>query len=116
LLLRGGRYYCFDRVSERTLFTGAVYDHGSTWRQQYRYFAAYTPRQVAAVIELVSYLVAHWKISQQTPRNHTRADLKGYLDYQGILAHCHLRPDKTDVHPGFPWLALATECKLRMTP
>jgi N-acetyl-anhydromuramyl-L-alanine amidase AmpD len=115
LLERGGRFYAFDRLTEKTAYAGEVYDHGSRWRKQYRYFAAYTARQIEAVCALVNHLCERFAIPQQTPRSHTAADAQRWRDFSGILSHSHLRADKTDVHPGFPWARLIEQCGLQRT-
>ena len=116
LLKRGRELYCFDRVSERTRYRGRVYDVGRTWRG-YRYFAVYPAAQLRAVIKLVDDLLLRFAIPPVVPRNArtgraARFDVKRRLR-QGIIAHAHVRADKTDVHPGFPWDLLVSELKLQ---
>ncbi|KKL79709.1 hypothetical protein LCGC14_2012140, partial [marine sediment metagenome] len=116
LLKRGRELYCFDRVSERTRYRGRVYDVGRTWRG-YRYFAVYPAAQLRAVIKLVDDLLLRFAIPPVVPRNArtgraARFDVKHRLR-QGIIAHAHVRADKTDVHPGFPWDLLVSELKLQ---
>ncbi len=115
LLCRGEKFFAFDRLTERTVFGGEVYDHGALWRKQYRYFAAYTVQQIEAVCALVNHLCEHFSVPRQTPRGHTTADRQRWRDYSGILSHSHLRADKTDVHPGFPWARLIERCGLKQT-
>lgn len=115
LLQVAGKFYCFGRVSERTEFTGKVFDFGREYRQQYRYFAAYTEGQIDATARLVKHLTEDFDVPAQTPRNHLSFNMEKFKDYQGILGHVHLRADKTDPHPGFPWEEIVSECGLRLT-
>ena len=94
-------------------FSGDIYDHGCDFRG-YQYFAAYTPAALSSVLALVEHLLSLYSIPRQTPADHLTADLAAYRDFQGVLSHSHLRPDKTDVHPGFPWDVLARRCQLKM--
>ena len=115
LLERGRELYCFDRVSERTRYRGQVYDLGRIWRG-YRYFAAYPAAQLRAVIELIGDLLLRFAIAPAVPRN-ARTGRAAHFDVkhrlrQGIIAHAHVRADKTDVHPGFPWDRLVRDLKL----
>ena len=109
---RGGKLYCFDKVSERTLFAGEYYDHGTPWRG-YRFFDAYSDAQILAVIKLISLLCEQFAIPRRTPANHFDAD-DSYRQFAGILGHHHLRPDKSDIHPGFPWQRVIDECGLEL--
>jgi N-acetyl-anhydromuramyl-L-alanine amidase AmpD len=96
----GGNFYCFDRVSERTRYEGKVYRHPEVWRDR-QCFAAYTPRQIESVVELVGALSATFSIPLIKPTIPDTSNLAS--DYIGIAGHADFRPDKTDVHPGFPW-------------
>ena len=112
LIQWGGKLYCYGIVSPKTLFTQAYYDHKAPWRE-YRFFDAYSEEQIAAVIALVGDLCGRFGIPRQIPATHYDADA-AYRDFKGVLGHHHLRPDKTDVHPGCPWARLAAECKLAL--
>ena len=116
LIHRGGKFYCFGHVSERTEYDGKVFDYKWEYRQQYRYFAAYTDKQIKATVRLVDHLIFRFHIPAVMPRNPFKANQAKYLNYKGILGHAHLRPDKTDPHPGFPWDELACRCGLKRTP
>jgi N-acetyl-anhydromuramyl-L-alanine amidase AmpD len=107
LVEHGGQLCCFGAQP----FTGEVFDCGADFRG-YKYFAAYTPAALSSVLALVDHLLSLYSIPRQTPVDHFGADLAGYRDFQGVLAHSHLRADKTDVHPGFPWEALVRRCRL----
>ncbi len=110
LTQRDGKLYCFGVVSERTLFKQEYYDNEMTWRE-YRFFDAYSAPQISAVSELIARLCEQFNIPRQTPANHFDAD-DSYRQFAGILGHHHLRPDKSDVHPGFRWQRVVDECKL----
>lgn len=112
LIQRDGKLYCFDRVSDRTLFTQEYYDHGTPWRG-YRFFDAYSDAQISAIIGLINQLCGQFKIPRLTPANHFDAD-DAYREFAGILGHHHLRQDKSDVHPGFPWQKVIEECELEL--
>lgn len=112
LTQRDGKLYCFDKISDRTIFTQEYYDHGMSWRG-YRFFDAYSDDQIAAVIELMNQLCEQFKIPRKSPANHFDAD-EGYESFTGILGHHHLRADKSDVHPGFPWQRVVEECGLEL--
>lgn len=112
LTQRDGKLYCFDRVSDRTLFTQDYYDHGMPWRG-YRFFDAYSDAQILSVIELINLLCEKFNIPRQTPANHYDAD-DSCREFAGILCHHHLRPDKSDVHPGFPWQRVIDGCGLAL--
>lgn len=110
LIQRDGKLYCFDKVTDRTLFTQDHYDYGMPWRG-YRFFDAYSDAQISAVVGLINFLCEKFEIPKQTSANHFDAD-DGYRQLSGILGHHHLRPDKSDVHPGFPWQRVVEECGL----
>lgn len=112
LIQREGKFYCFDKVSDRTLFTQEYYDHQMPWRG-YRFFDAYSDVQITSTIKLINILCQQFKIPKQTPANHFNAD-DVYREFTGILGHHHLRPDKSDVHPGFSWQRVIEECSLEL--
>lgn len=109
---RDGKLYCYDKVSDRTLFSQEYYDHGMPWRG-YRFFDAYSDAQFTAVIKLVNTLCIKFRIPRQTSANHFDQD-DIYRQFTGILGHHHLRTDKSDVHPGFPWQGIVEKCKLEL--
>ncbi len=112
LTLRDDKLYCFDRVSDRTLFTQEHYECGMPWRG-YRFFDAYSDAQITAVAALIDWLCGRLDIPRQTPANHLDAD-DAYREFEGILGHHHLRPDKSDVHPGFQWQRVINQCGLAL--
>jgi N-acetyl-anhydromuramyl-L-alanine amidase AmpD len=92
-------------------FTGPAFDAGSPWRD-HRWFAAYNEAQTEAAIELVDHLLATFGIPRRTPGDH--GGRIHDLDFRGVVSHHHLRADKTDVHPGFPWSRLVERCALEV--
>jgi N-acetyl-anhydromuramyl-L-alanine amidase AmpD len=130
LLERGGKFYAFGRLTECTQYTGPVYDvcaenstrgvtvvsdRANLWRD-YRYFAQYTPAALTSVFALVDELLKRFSIPRQTPSNHMDFNLPAYTNYQGVLTHCQMRSDKSDVHPGFAWEEMIAACRLQQTP
>lgn len=118
LLERGGELYCFDRVSERTryLLEGKSFDLGYAWRG-YQHFAVYPEAQLAATIELVGELRLRFNIPpavfQDVQTGVPSVFNVNHRLWNGILAHAHVRDDKTDVHPGFDWNRLVNELGLQ---
>jgi N-acetyl-anhydromuramyl-L-alanine amidase AmpD len=99
----GNSFTAFNRA-----YSGEVYDHGSTWRGQSQYWAAYPSSQLNAATELVDHLCSVFGVPRRSPRNHLDfdANLSGF---KGVLGHHHLRADKSDPHPGFDWEGLRTK-------
>lgn len=114
LLEKNGGYYAFGHCSTATRYTGPVYSRPEIWRGE-QCFAAYTPAALASVYWLVDRLLTLYSIPRQTPADHLSADPQAYREFRGVLGHHQLRPDKTDVHPGFPWPELVTSCRLELT-
>lgn len=112
LIEREEKLYCFGVVSERTLFKQEFYDHGMPWRG-FRFFDSYSKEQINSITELINDLCLRFKIPKQTPANHFDAN-DSYREFKGILGHHHLRPDKSDVHPGFEWQRVVEKCKLAL--
>ena len=109
---RGGKLYCFDIVSDRTLFNQEVYDHHQLWRG-YRFFDAYSASQLNAVCDLVDHLCEQLQVPRVTPANHFDFDER-YTKFIGVVGHHHLRSEKSDVHPGFAWQQLVDRCRLQL--
>ena len=98
LTRRNGKFYCYDRVSERTEFTGPVFDCGKVWRDRW-HFAAYPILQIDAVADLVKNLCLLFLIPREIRSPEWIEDVAGLT---GIVSHAQLRKDKSDVHLGFP--------------
>lgn len=101
LTKNNGELYSFGVISPRTKFTQPYVDLGYVWRG-FQYFDAYNDAQIEAVIELVDYLCKKFNIPKNLPDNPKDYDKK-YYTHKGICGHAHIRPDKSDVHPNFPW-------------
>lgn len=97
----GVHLHAFGVIAPRTEYQGEVYDHGTEWRG-FRWFAAYSPAAVDAAALLVRHLVERFGIESKTPSDHLsyREELRRF---RGVLGHHHVRPEKSDLHPGFPW-------------
>lgn len=104
------RAFVSDKKPKGSAFKGTLYDHGADWRS-YRYFAAYTAKQLAAVNALVDDLCTRFNIPRRTPKDGLNFD-KSLLSFTGIVGHNHMRGDKSDLHPGFDWTGLKTHCSL----
>ncbi|HYG70199.1 MAG TPA: N-acetylmuramoyl-L-alanine amidase [Anaeromyxobacteraceae bacterium] len=88
-------------------------DLGREWRG-YRYFDAYNPKQIETCIATVRELLDRFpSVPRRMPRDPWafNADLR---TFKGVLGHAHVRSDKSDVHPLFPWEELAEACDLEL--
>lgn len=88
-------------------------DLGRDWRG-YRYFDAYDEQQLETTIRTVRWLLDRFpSIPRRAPRDPWAfdADLRSF---EGIISHSHVRSDKSDVHPMFPWEQLAEACGLEL--
>ena len=94
-----GKKRLYSLVNDKDKF----YDHGEVWRSGYQYFDKYDDPQILSLWKLCVLLMAQFDIPHLTPADHIGCDRRRYHDFQGILGHHHVRKDKTDVHPGFPW-------------
>lgn len=70
----------------------------------YDYFDAYNEEQVLSVFWLTRYLSEIFPtILLALPTgDRTRFD-QSLFDFKGVLGHHNVRPDKSDLHPGWPW-------------
>lgn len=105
---RDGGFRAFGRP-----FDGEVFTHDSSWREQGRFWAAYTREQTDSVIALVDHLCRVFGVARRTPGDHLGFD-RDLFDFQGVLGHHHVRADKSDLHPGFPWHELVDRCRLQL--
>lgn len=96
-----GKLYAFGVISTRTEFKGPTWDAGKPWRG-FRYFDVYDAAQVDATIELVNHLCEKFSIPKTLPGNAWDHNPHFY-NHVGVCGHAHIRADKSDVHPGFPW-------------
>lgn len=93
LVKKNDDFYWFDGKYK---YNGEVFIQD--WRGQ-KYWADYAKPQVASVALLVEKLVNDFSIKPDVIIDHEYD--KSRLDHQGILAHCHVRQDKTDVSIAF---------------
>lgn len=96
------------------LHTDPVVDLGREWRS-YRYFDAYEPAQIAALLGLVDQLCDRFHIPRRCPADAWGFDER-WRSFEGVVSHSHLRADKTDIHPLGPWRELKTYCRLEEIP
>jgi hypothetical protein len=98
--------------ADALLAAGKVVRFPTPWRDV-TYFDAYDELQVAATIALAVELCDRFAIPRALhpswPTGEAHPDR--WSEFRGVLTHAMLRPDKTDVHLGFPFerlkLALA---------
>jgi len=99
----GGLWWMDGKIHYKST-TQSAYRLDAPWRG-YRIFDAYEEAQIATLEELVPDICQGFGIPKKllpaADRTNYRPDC--LANFNGILAHCNLRPDKSDVHPGFPW-------------
>lgn len=110
LVRSGNRFYAFGDATAGTRYTGPVFTVEPPWRGVER-FAAYTAAQVGSAIALVDHLCDVFAIPRRTPADATTFD-PAHVGFLGVIGHHHVRRDKTDLHPGFPWDDLVTRARL----
>ena len=83
----------------------------NTWRG-FDYFDQYDEMQVQAVTELVKNLCETFSIPKQLiGPNYNRFEPSLVDTFSGVLTHCNVRSDKTDIHLNFPWNRLESSIK-----
>lgn len=106
-----GRLYCFDRVSPRTEFRRAdAFDFGREYRG-YRWFSRYTPAQMDSLCALIDDLCTRFGIPRRAPSPFLEHHGEAIADFEGIIGHAMVRPDKSDPipDPAF-WERLVRDC------
>jgi N-acetyl-anhydromuramyl-L-alanine amidase AmpD len=75
----------------------------------YTWFDQYDRPQIAVTIRLVTWLCEEFFIPKRVPLSSYQpdGDAKRWTLFQGVLHHAMVRPDKSDLHPGFPFGELA---------
>lgn len=76
--------------------------------REYDYYAAFTAQQMQAAGELVKNLCDVFKIPKQNLGTQVGTDLRETLykgNWNGIISHQNVRPDKTDIGPAWDWTA-----------
>ena len=108
-----GKFYCFDRISKYSRFKDKVFDNEIVWREQYRYFSAYTEEQIESLSLLLNQLFESFYIPRFTLADYFSFNPDFGL-FTGIVGHHQIRKDKTDLHPGFPWEKIINSCALQL--
>lgn len=93
LTKKDNKYYWLDG---KALYKYDVVEEN--WRG-YTYWASYTNKQFIAVVELLNKLIIDFRIEKNIITHKTYIPL--LLNHKGILSHCNVRKDKTDVSPAF---------------
>lgn len=89
----------FHIVNDSTKFVDLIQPFRGYW-----YFAAYTPAQVQATNELVNHLCEQFNIPKiLLPKAERFVFNQNYTQFNGILTHCNVRVDKSDLCPAFDW-------------
>ena len=94
LQLKNGKYYWFDGKYEYK--NGKIIDY--KWRG-YEHWADYPEAQINALVELVNKLSVDFNIPKKVLLSYD-FDIKS-KDNVGIISHCNVRADKTDISPAF---------------
>lgn len=113
LLEENGKYYCFDRISAKTLKPAEeVFDAGSNYRG-YRYFDRYEPEQIDSLVELINYLCDEFDIPRRVMKDPMKYYGEELKNFEGIIGHTMVRKDKSDPAP-IPelWERLIDDCNL----
>lgn len=94
------RFFWLDGKQE---YLGQVFENASLWRGS-RFFASYTKEQYQAVNELLKELCKDFAIPNKIATDYEFN--KSYFDFNGIVSHHNLRPDKSDVSIAFDFRIL----------
>lgn len=81
------------------------------WRG-YHYFDAYEPEQIVSTVALVHQLLEAFPTIPRAIPSNPYSVQSAWLNRGGVYGHSHVRADKSDVHPLFPWAMLASSCRL----
>ena len=92
-----GTYYWFDGTA---IYRDQVITLEEEWRDQL-YFAAYTKEQVKSAAILTKFLTYNFDIPLNFIGN-LNYDKDTKNNFKGILSHCNVRENKTDISPAFP--------------
>lgn len=88
-----------DHPEGRYKYKGDVFELEEEWRDE-KYFAVYTKEQIGALYELVESLFQRFPHIKRRNMNHFNVD-KSLHTWGGVVMHCNLREDKTDLSPAF---------------
>lgn len=87
----------------REIAPDAVYSHDAAWRG-HRHFEAYPEAQIEAALQLAVHLVERFGMDPDVaPGQWGTPDTSRFRKFRGVIAHHHVRHDKTDISPAFPW-------------
>jgi N-acetyl-anhydromuramyl-L-alanine amidase AmpD len=94
LSVKDDNYYWFNGKNK---YDGKVFEY--EWRG-IKYWAQYTDKQFDAVVELVTFLCDKFNIPKLV---YDKLDYNFELlnKFRGIISHCNVRNDKTDISPAF---------------
>lgn len=81
-------------------YSGKVFQNPTCWRGSY-FYADYNAAQIFATAELCKKLCADFGIPKNVLGNFEFS--KTNLDYNGIIGHCNVRADKSDISPAFDY-------------
>jgi len=70
----------------------------------YGFFDLYEEPQIVSAIELVNHLCDKFQIPKQLLPHDKRFEYdENYLNHNGVLTHCNVRVDKSDLSPAWAW-------------
>lgn len=98
LLLKNGLYYWNNTINPKYVYKGTPVILEKEYRG-FKAFASYTDEQFETVKELLDLLCDKHNIPHKWIGNLEYS--KKAFDHLGIVAHCNLRPDKTDISPAY---------------
>lgn len=99
LILKDGLYYWNNMAGDpKYIYKGVPIQLEKEFRG-FKAFASYTEAQFKAVKELLDVLCKKHNIPHKWI-GHLEYDKKAF-DFLGIVAHCNLRPDKSDISPAY---------------
>lgn len=84
----------------KNVFKGEALTLEKPWRNE-KHFAKYTQEQLNSLKELVEKLFVAFPSVQRT-FTHTFDYKPEFMGKSGVVMHCNLRADKTDLSPAFP--------------
>jgi len=85
------------------------------WRGQH-YWQRYPQAQIDALLRLVPAVCDRFDIDRDCAPGvwgERHADYKRFKRFEGVITHAHVRADKTDLSPAFPWSDLTVAVERR---
>lgn len=87
--------------------------HTASWRGD-RYWEKYTEAAIVASINLADYLCDRFGIDRDVaPPEREATNFERFKNFKGVIAHYHVRRDKTDVSPAYPWHRLTEKIETK---